>query len=174
MVAIILRIGVTAGGILCALMMALVATEVIGRSAFNLSLLVTDEYCGYMVVAMVFLGIPYALYHEALLRVDFLFNRLRGRRRQFVGLLFDFISLAVTSVIGAYLGRMVWTTYQRGTFSSTPAMTPLWVPQVFMPIGMLLLGLILIARIVDRIRILRGLPPRHAVPDALKQDMSEL
>lgn len=173
MVGLILKIGITAGGILCALMMALVAGEVVTRSLFNFSLLVTDEYTGYMVVAMVFLGIPYALYHEALLRVDFLFNRLKGTRRQVVGLIFDFISLGVTGILGWFLGRMVWTTFQRGTFSSTPTMTPLWVPQVFMPIGMLLLALILVARIVDRFRILRGLPPRHAVPDSAQPEASK-
>lgn len=163
MVRFILGLGVIAGGLLIAFLALMVATEVIGRSLFNVSLLLADEYSGYIVVALVFLGIPYALFHDALLRVDFVFERLRGRGKVLAALLFDLASLAVTAVLGWYLTRMVITTFERGTFSSTPAMTPLWIPQVVMPIGLLLTVLILLHRIVGRCRALRHGP---GAPDA--------
>jgi len=164
MVRFILALGVVLGGTLIAFLVILVASEVIARSVFGVSLQAADEYSGYVVVALVFLGIPYALYHEALLRVDFLFDRLKGRRKVVLSLVFDVVCLAVTVVLGYFLTRMALTTLERGTFSSTPLMTPLWVPQLVMPIGLVLTVLILLARIVERCRLLRGdarLPPDH-------------
>jgi TRAP-type C4-dicarboxylate transport system permease small subunit len=162
MVRFILGLGVVLGGLLIAALVVLVSTEVVLRSAFNVSLQAADEYSGYIVVALVFLGIPYALFHDALLRVDFLFDRLKGKKQVVLSLVFDLCCLAVTAVLGYYLTRMVLTTFERGTFSSTPMMTPLWVPQVVMPVGLLLTVLILLARIAGRIKVLRGdapLPP---------------
>lgn len=154
MVRFILGLGVIAGGLLVAFLAAMVATEVIARSVFNISLMVADEYSGYIVVALVFLGIPYALFHDALLRVDFIFERLKGKGRIVAALLFDLVSLLVTCVLGWYLTRMVLTTFERGTFSSTPAMTPLWIPQAVMPLGILLIVIILLYRIAGRVRAL--------------------
>ncbi len=156
MVRFVLKFAVIAGGLLIVALMLIVASEVVARSVFNHSFLVADEYSGYIALMLVFLGIPYALHEEALLRVDFLFDRLKGRRRELLAMLFDFVSLAVTLVLGFYLTRMVLTTFQRGSFSSTPAMTPLWIPQVAMPVGILLLAIVLVARIVRRCRTLRG------------------
>lgn len=161
MVRFILGLGVVLGGLLIAALVVMVATEVLLRSTFNVSLMVADEYSGYIVVALVFLGIPYALFHESLLRVDFVFERLRGKRRAALSLLFDMVCLAVTGVLGYYLTRMVSNTFDRGTFSSTPAMTPLWYPQIVMPIGLFLTAIILLARIVDGVRKLSGRMPLH-------------
>ncbi len=171
MVRFILGLGVVLGGLLIAALVVLVATEVVMRSAFNVSLMVADEYSGYIVVALVFLGIPYALFHDALLRVDFLFERLRGKRRVALSLLFDLFCLAVTGVLGFYLTRMVTNTFDRGTFSSTPAMTPLWYPQIVMPLGLLLTTIILLARIVDGIRKLSGRTP---LPESEHKDRGAL
>ena len=151
----VLRLAVWAGGLLILALMLMVAGEVLARSLFDHSFLLADEYSGYIVVMLVFLGIPYALHEEALLRVDFLFERLRGRGREVLALLFDLISLLVTLVLGFYLTRMVVTTFERGTFSSTPQMTPLWIPQLAMPLGILLLLVVLLARILGRLRTLR-------------------
>ncbi len=166
MIRFILGLGVLVGGLLIALLVILVASEVVGRSLFNVSLMVADEYAGYIVVALVFLGIPYALFHDALLRVDFIYERLKGKRRELLGLLFDLVSLAVTCVLGGYLTRMVLTTFERGTFSSTPAMTPLWIPQVAMPIGLLLTAIILLHRMAGRIRALRRPAAASTAPGA--------
>lgn len=155
MLRFVLRVAMLAGGLLIVALMLMVAGEVLARSLFGHSFLLADEYSGYIVVMLVFLGIPYALHEEALLRVDFLFERLRGRGREVLGLLFDLISLLVTLVLGFYLTRMVVTTFERGTFSSTPQMTPLWIPQVAMPLGILLLVVVLLARIAGRLRALR-------------------
>lgn len=156
MIRFVLRFAVFAGGLLIVALMLIVASEVVSRSVFNHSFLVADEYSGYIAVMLVFLGIPYALHEEALLRVDFFFERMRGRWRLLVALLFDLISLAVTLIIGFYLTRMALTTFERGTFSSTPAMTPLWIPQIVMPVGILLLTVVLLARLFRGVHALRG------------------
>lgn len=168
MIRFILGLGVVSGAVLIAALVVLVASEVIARGLFNVSLMLADEYAGYIVVALVFLGIPYALFHDALLRVDFIFERLRGRKREVLALIFDLVSLAVTLILGFYLTRMVITTFERGTFSSTPAMTPLWIPQAVMPLGILLIVIILLARVAKRVRILggRAAPEEPSKPDA--------
>lgn len=154
MVRYVLQFGAMTGAVLIVAMMVIVFTEVVSRGLFGFSFLVADEYSGYLVVALTFLGIPYALEKEALLRVEVIFGSLRERPQTILALLFDVISLICTSIIGFYVLRLTLTSFERGTFSSTPAMTPIWIPQAIMPLGMALVAIVLLVRIRGRISAL--------------------
>lgn len=147
---------VAIGSALLLIMMAMIVVEVVLRGLFKSSLLVVDEYSGYLVVAITFLGIPFALRDQALLRVDVVIDRLRGRGRALAELVFDLVSFACAAALGWFLLRMVLTSYERGTFTTTPAMTPLWLPQAIMPIGIALTLLVLAGRIRASLTALRG------------------
>lgn len=144
------------GGLMILALTVIVVAEVVARNLFDHSFLVADEYAGYLVVAITFMGIPYAMDQEALLRVDALIQRLRNRKRILAEMLFNLVSLAATAVLGYQYYGMVTRTFARGTFAPTPAQTPLWIPQSPMTVGMVFLGVVLLARIVDNLRGLAG------------------
>ena len=148
------------GSLLILALVVIVAAEVIGRSAFGHSFMVADEYSGYIAVMITFLGIPFAVDKEALLRVGFLVDRLREQPRRALELAFRLVAISVSGVIGYQLGRMALKSFERGTFASTPAQTPLWVPQGAMVLGMAFLVLMLAAQIVSDLRSLARRSPR--------------
>lgn len=142
------------GSLLILTLVIIVAMEVIGRSAFGHSFMVANEYSGYIAVMVTFLGIPYAVDKDALLRVNFLVDRLREKPRRGLELAFRLTAISVSGVIGYQLVRMAIKSFERGTFASTPAQTPLWIPQGAMVLGMALLVLMLAVQIIADLRAL--------------------
>jgi TRAP-type C4-dicarboxylate transport system permease small subunit len=133
-------------------MMALIVAEVVLRNAFGSSLLIVDEYSGYMVVAIFSLGVAYSLQEQALLRVEFLLRLLREDRQRLAMMVFDLLALAFSLSVTYQLARFTVGNWRQGVFAPTTAMTPLYVPQLVMPVGMALVCIVLIANIVAGIR----------------------
>jgi len=148
---------VTGGALILALVI-IVSAEVIGRSAFDHSFLVADEYSGYIAVMITFLGIPYAMDENALLRVDVFRQRIGRGARRYLDLFFHLAALSVSVVLTFQLARMAWRTFERGTFAATPARTPLWIPQSAMALGMVLLVLVILLRTIALARQAGGAP----------------
>jgi TRAP-type C4-dicarboxylate transport system permease small subunit len=155
---IAVRLGLLAACATLLAMMMMIGSEVVLRSAFGFSLQIVDEYSGYMVVAVFFFGVAFSLRERALLRVEFLFNLLRHRWKIVVSLTFDLVALLFSVVITYELVRYTTATWQRAVFAPTPAMTPLYIPQLVMPIGMTLVCLVLLANIAAGINELRQQP----------------
>lgn len=147
-----------AGGAAIAALVLIVTAEVITRNALGFSLLIADEYAGYLGLAITFLGIPFALSEDALLRVDAVIQRITGRRRALLDALFNGISALVAAIITWQVGRLVSRSYERGTFASTPAETPLWIPQSIMLLGGVLVTVVALWKLAVNLRALSGLP----------------
>lgn len=161
----ILMLSRIAGGLAIVALVVIVTAEVITRNLFGFSLLIADEYAGYLGLAITFLGIPFALDEGALLRVDAVIEKLRGRPRAALEVLFGLLSTAVAAVITWQVWRLVSRSYERGTFAPTPAETPLWIPQSVMLIGGALLTLVAVAGTLRSLRELaRGTPPEPRRP----------
>lgn len=140
------------GGVLILALMIIVTAEVIGRAAFGHTFLVANEYSGYIALMLTFIGIPYAMDQGALLRVNFLIDRLNHSHARLLELLFRVIAFLVSAVICHQLIRMTLKSYERGTFASTPARTPIWIPQCVAAVGMLLLLIVIFAQIMADLR----------------------
>ncbi|WP_374445468.1 TRAP transporter small permease subunit [Stella sp.] len=149
-----------AGAELCLIaMMALITLEVICRSFLGFSLTIVDETCGYLVVALLFLGAAYSLREQALLRVEFIIVALPRRLRAWVELLFDAAALGFALVILYQLARVAFSSWERGMVAPTLMETPIWLPQLAMPAGSLLLVLGLAAEIARDLRRIAGERP---------------
>ena len=120
-------------------MMLFITAEVICRSMLNFSFQVTDEVVGYMLVVMTFLGINISLRKKALFRVEFLYKRIPVRFRQHIETGFYFMSFAFAVVVDHQLIRLVISSYKREVMAPTLLATPLYLPQLFMPLGMTLM-----------------------------------
>ncbi len=137
-------------------MMVLITLEVVCRSFLRFSLIIVDETCGYLVVALLFLGAAYSLREQALLRVEFIINALPVRLRAWVDLLFDVAAMGFALVILYQLARVTYSSWERGMVAPTLMETPIYLPQLVMPVGSLLLVLGLAAEIARDLRRVAG------------------
>lgn len=128
----------------------------IGMRLFGRSTFILDEYIGYAVAAMTFLGLPYALEKGGLIRVALVLKRLPQAWRWPLELFASVSALLAFSWLARYWTIAVERSFQRGIVSETLAQTPLWIPQGTVLGGLYLLCLVLI------VRSLRILVQRHA------------
>lgn len=103
---------------------------------FGTSTYVLDEFVGYAVATLTFLGLGYSLERGGLIRVGLIIERLPQSKRWWFDLFASVVSLAMFSWIYFYWQTNVLRSFSRGTTSESIAATPLWIPQ-----GLVLVGL---------------------------------
>src|ERR1700761_5074291 len=95
---------------ICALFLivsiVLIAAEAIARNLFAFSFQITDEVCGYLLVALTFLSMSVAEAHGAFHRVELVQTRLTAAGRLASQLVFDFISLIASLLVTWQLYRL--------------------------------------------------------------------
>lgn len=133
-------------------MAGITAAEVIARAFFDTSFEVADELGGYLLVASVFLGLGPALAGDAMLRVEMIEQRLPRGVRRGLEVLFHLLALAVSSVALWWIWQHVASSLRRETVAATWLETPLWLPQLAMPLGMALLIGTLLASLLRLLR----------------------
>lgn len=126
-------------------MMILIIAEVVARSFFSTSLQFVDEYASYTLVWVTYLGISVALHDGALFSVGIVADRLSGRVRAALQVAWDMLGLAFSVTLAWQSVRQVMSSYERDMVAPTVVATPLWLPQLVMPIGSALLVLVLAA-----------------------------
>lgn len=138
-------------------MMVLIMAEVIARSFFSISLQFVDEYASYTLVWVTFLGMSVALHDGALFRVGIIYDRLSPLVQTGVQVLWDLMALVFSSVSAWACVRQVLSSYERDMVAPTVIATPLWIPQIVMPVGSALVVLVmLVITATDIARLARG------------------
>jgi TRAP-type C4-dicarboxylate transport system permease small subunit len=137
------------GFILCEIalvaMTLLIAAEVIVRSVANYSLQATDEVGGYLLAAIAFLGLAPAFASGSLFRVEFLLHRLPPRAQALIELLFHVVALGFAALLEHHVLQLVLSSWRTGRVAPTLLATPLWIPQLVLPVGVALLIVAIIA-----------------------------
>ena len=134
-------------------MAGITAAEVIARSFFDISFELADELGGYLLVATVFLGLGPALAGGAMLRVEMVEQRLPAPVRRVLDILFHLMALVVSGIAFYWIWQHVASSMRRETIAATWLETPLWIPQIAMPLGM---ALLIATLLVSLVRTLRG------------------
>lgn len=146
--------------VLCGLalitMIVLIGAEAIARNLLGFSLQITDEVGGYLLVAVSFLSLSVAQSRGAFHHVELVQSRLTARGRLLSGLVFDLLSLAACAIITWQLIDMEMNSWQSGDAAATPLGTPLWLPQIVMPIGTALFCVAIVRSILRKARLLSG------------------
>ena len=125
-------------------MMLLTSADAGGRYLFNRPILAAYELTtNYLMVAVVFLAMPYAYRQGANIRVTFLVDRL-GRTPRLV------VDHAVQIVSILYCGALVFATFQQfrnmfatGTLFTTVEL-PMWPGHLLVSLGLLLVTLMML------------------------------
>jgi TRAP-type C4-dicarboxylate transport system permease small subunit len=135
-------------------MMVLIALNVFTRRVLRFDLQVTDELSGYMLVAVACLSLAPALRSGSFFKVEFLFARLPLRARRVLLVFFDLLSLLFTAVLEFELIRLIASSFAERALASTMLATPLWIPQLLMPVGFGAMGVLLAGMLVRDVRLL--------------------
>ena len=118
----------------------------------------TDAYAGYLMAAAGFLALAHTLKRGEHIRVTLLLSMLRGRTRRAL----ELWSLAAASVLSGllaiYSARLVWQSHAFQDISTASDATPLWLPQLVMAAGTLVLMVAFIDELVLEWRGLRVTP----------------
>ena len=113
----------------------------------------TDAYAGYMMAAAGFLALAHTFKRNEHIRVTLLLSSLHGAQRRWL----ERWALAAATVLAAlaayYSCRLSWQSYLFHDVSTGNDATPLWIPQLTMALG----GVILTIAIFDDLVLeLRG------------------
>ena len=150
-----------AGGIaaLCIVAAALVVTEgIVVRKLFGMSAIWQIEASVFLLIFATFVGAPLVQRNEKHLNVDLLLMHLSPRARSVVLILVSVLSCLVCGLLAWYAWPMWWEALTRNDHSESLWGPPLWIPYLFLPLGMTLFFLQYIITIKKRIDQLRDMP----------------
>lgn len=126
-----------AGVFMIALLIA-VLLSILGRQLhFNIPGI--DAYAGYMMAGAGFLALAHTLKRGEHLRVTLLIQALHGQSRKALELFALSAASGLAGLAAWYSARLVWQSYAFHDVSTSSDGTPLWIPQLAMAVGMLVL-----------------------------------
>jgi TRAP-type C4-dicarboxylate transport system permease small subunit len=106
------------------------------------------DYAGYAMACGSFLALAYTFGKGGHIRVELFLQKLRGRRRRAA----ELWCLAIGTFLAGYLAwfsvKMVQVSHLLGDVSESADATPLWIPQIGMAVGAVLLAVALADRLI--------------------------
>ena len=141
---------------LCLLGAALIVTEgVIVRKVLGISTIWQIEASVFLLIFVVFSGAAFVQKNEHHLNVDLVIIHLSPRTREITLIVVSIISCILAAVLAWYAWPMWWESVIGNEHSESLWGPPLWIPYLFLPLGMTLLCLQYIVYIRDKITKLR-------------------
>ena len=136
---------------------ALIVTEaVLVRKLFGISTIWQIEASVYLLIFTVFAGAPFVQKNEHHLNVDLVVIHLSPKTREITLIIVSLISCILAAVLAWYAWPMWWETVVGNQHSESLWGPPLWIPYLFLPLGMTLLFLQYIIYIHGKITSLRS------------------
>ena len=120
------------------LLLVMVLLSILGRQ-LHFHLPGTDAYAGYMMAAAGFLALAHTLKRGEHIRVTLLLAALHGRTRHALEIWALAAAVALAALSAWYSCRLSWQSYQFHDISTSNDATPLWLPQLSMAVGTLIL-----------------------------------
>ena len=99
----------------------------------------TDAYAGYSMAAAGFLALAHTLKKGEHIRVTLVIGRLRGGARRALELLWLSAAVLLAGLFAFYACRLVWQSHLFNDMSTSNDATPLWIPQLSMAVGAVIL-----------------------------------
>jgi TRAP-type C4-dicarboxylate transport system permease small subunit len=146
------RIGARLACVALVLIVALVLAEIGSRNLLNRSTMIADEMCGYLNVAVVFLGLAYTMHEGGFIRVELVYKTFKGAMKAIADWYNVLVSTAFALIMLYYLSRYTLYSYQNNIRSAEVTATPQYLPQLFAVAGTLLLAIYLVKFIVNKCR----------------------
>ncbi|MEM8648905.1 MAG: TRAP transporter small permease [Pseudomonadota bacterium] len=132
-----------AGGIASALCLIGIVTLIVLQIAsrnIGFSFRGGPDYAGYAMAAASFLGFAYALNQGAHIRVTLMISAM-GRYRYWGEVWCFIVGTAISNVFAWFACKFTYESYRFNDISSGLDATPLWIPQLSMAVGSILLAI---------------------------------
>lgn len=128
-------------------LLGMVMLSILGRQ-FNFHVPGTDAYAGYLMAASGFLALAHTLKRGEHIRVTLLLANLKGRWKKGMALwALGFASL-LSGMFAWSCCRLAWQSHTFNDISTSNDATPLWMPQIAMALGALILALAFLDELV--------------------------
>jgi len=132
-------------------LLAMVLLAIAGRQ-LHFYVAGTDAYAGYLMAGAGFLALAHTLKRGEHIRVTLLLSALGGRARH----LLELWALAAASLLAClfafYAAKLAWQSHVFNDISTAADATPLWLPQLSMAIGTLVLAIAFVDEFVLELR----------------------
>ena len=135
-------------GWLLMVLMFMILVEVLTRYILQSPLSIAEEYGGYMLVAITFLGLGYTWKERGHVRVEWVINTLSLKVQSWLRLITLIMATAFALIMIKASYDLVSYSYLFGTRSGSWLRTPLIWPQIVLIIGAVLLFIQLIAELI--------------------------
>jgi TRAP-type C4-dicarboxylate transport system permease small subunit len=99
----------------------------------------TDAYAGYLMAGSGFLALAHTLKCGEHIRVSLLVNHLQGRSRFWLEIVALILATVLAGLFAYFSVRLAWQSHTFNDISTSNDATPLWIPQIPMVVGALLL-----------------------------------
>jgi TRAP-type C4-dicarboxylate transport system permease small subunit len=133
-----------------AVMTSLVGIEVFLRM-FKTSTLIADEYSGYFMVVIIFLGAIASFSDGKFVQMTALKEKFSKNLNIFFDFIFKIILIGYLCFLGVFIWEMNWNSIKFDSRSFSVMRTPLYIPQLFMSIGLLLFIIFLVSEFFVKI-----------------------
>ena len=147
-------------------LLAMVLLSVFGRQ-LHFHVPGTDAYAGYMMAACGFLALAHTLKRGEHIRVTLLLAALNGRWKRALELWALAAASLLSSMFAYYSCRLAWQSRSFHDISTGSDATPLWIPQIGMAMGTVILAIAFIDELVLEIR---GQRVVHVSSEALRNE----
>lgn len=144
--------GGAAASVFLGAIVVLITLEIVLRSGFHTSTLVADEYSAYFFVAVVMLGLPIALRDGAHIRITLVSGRLPEAGQRWLDIFVHLLALALCGFALYHATMMAYDAYALDMQADSISETPIFLPQIVIPLGLLLFALQLLAGLARRFR----------------------
>lgn len=132
--------------------LAMVLLSIVSRQ-LNFHVPGTDAYAGYAMAAAGFLALAHTLKRNEHIRVTLVIGRLQGRARHGLEMWAHSAGVLLAGLFAWYSVRLAWQSHAFHDISTANDATPLWIPQIAMALGAVVL---LIAMVDEWVLELRG------------------
>jgi len=145
------------GALAMVLLLAMVMLSIVSRQVgFNVP--GVDAYAGYMMAAAGFLAMAHTLKKGEHIRVTLLVASLHGAARRGIEVWALFAASLLALLSAFYSCKLAWQSHAFHDISTSNDATPLWLPQLSMAIGAVVLAIAFVDELVLEMRGLRVVP----------------
>lgn len=133
-------------------LLVMVLLSILGRE-LHFHVRGTDAYAGYLMAGAGFLALAHTLKRGEHIRVTLLITKLTGSTQRAMEVWSLFAASFLTGLFAFYSVKLVVNSYQFNDISTSNDATPLWIPQIMMALGAIVL---LVAFLDDLVMEIRG------------------
>jgi len=112
----------------------------------------TDAYAGYLMAASGFLALAHTLKRGEHIRVTLVINALKGGARKALEVWALGAAALLALLFAFYSCRLAWQSYAFHDISTSSDATPLWIPQIAMALGTIVMAVAFIDELVLEVR----------------------